>query len=440
MRSETGTILDKIRSGEIYRTCFIGFVLVVSLRTFQFFPGGRPLEEIWILICFLGFAILYPLLKIQSDWSFQPIELYLLCMLPLFIVLPGIAAQREFGQPVIYGILARRSMLLITPWLLMIEVWRRGWVRSQEIEKILLFMAWGTSFLYISMQLLLNPANFPNAPAGFLRGQGTSDVAFSEPGCFMIFGTIYYALLAIRERRTRPTLYAIYFFVNAIGTSGRFLTVTFFVTVGYFLTRWRKLGAVISITIRALAGVAVLAGLVFLVNPKLLQEKVGRFGDAFVAVTGQQVDDPSAYARVVETGIALPYIKRHPLIGNGLHSTQWEDGAGAVGEYFFPDDIGLVGVVFDYGALGLVLFGLQYLFSLRAAFRLPPQLHSPLLDACKGYLVYTAIYSLTTGSFVFAFEQSSFFVVLMIVATNELRYSSAAPLPAFESTKHLALT
>lgn len=440
LASRAGALLEDFRSGEIYRIGLIGLVVTMSLRTFQFFPGVRPLEEIWFVLCALVLLVLYPLLKTYADWTFRPFELYLLCMLPIFLILPGVAAQRNFGQPLVYGILARRSMLLSAMWLLMIEAWRRRWFQSRDVEKVLVFMAWGTSFLYDFMRLFLNPLNFESAPAGFLRGSGTIDVSFATPGCFMIFGAIYYSLRAIRERRTRWSLYAFYFAINAVGTSGRFLTISFLVTVGYFLFRWRSFGAVVSIAARSLAVFALAISVLAVISPQQVQERFDRFADAFSVVTGHEVEDASAYARVVETDIALPYIKRHPIIGNGLLSTQWIAGAAGVASYFFPDDIGLVGVVYEYSAIGLVLFSLQYLFSLRAGFQLPDQVHTPILDASKGFLVYTAIYSLTTGTYVFEFEQPCFFIVLLLLATDELRSRRPVPRAAVEARQELTLT
>lgn len=377
------------------------------------------MEELWFGVCLVGLLILYPLLKIQSDWTFTPWELYLCFVIPILVILPAVTARNEFGQPLSYGLLARRSVALDATWLIFMEVWRRRWISSKDVEVVLLFLAWTSFFIYRFMTLLLNPASFSSAPPGFILGSGTAEASFAVPGCFMVFGVLYYALKGLRLKAVRYYLLALVLFVTAIGQSGRFLTVSLFVTIGYFLFRWRPLGQVIS-TLFTFAAVATLVlGIAFSTFPDIVRERVFRFGAAFQAVSGGQGQDASANARIVETNIALPYIKAHPLVGVGVLSNQWVGAADAIATYFFTDDIGFVGIIFNYGALGLGLLLFQYIFAISAGLRIPVTDSDHLKDASKAFVLYTVIYSGTTGLFVFSFEQSSFFITLLILLSQQ---------------------
>ncbi len=409
----------RLIQGITLRRFALGVVLTMSLRAFTFFPGVRPLEELWFGVCLIGFVILYPLLKIQSDWTFTPWELYLCFVIPILVILPAVTAHNEFGQPLSYGLLARRSVALDTTWLVFMGAWRRRWITSKDVEVVLLSLAWASFFIYSFMSLFLNPASFASAPPGFILGSGTADAAFAVPGCFMVFGVLYYALKGLRLEKSRYYLFALILFVTSIGKSGRFLTVALFATVGYFLFRWRPLGQVIS-TLFKFAAVAVLMfGLAFSVSPDLVRDRVVRFGEAFQVVSGGQGQDASANARIIETAIALPYIKEHPLVGVGVLSNQWIGAADAIATYFFTDDIGFVGIIFNYGALGLGLLLLQYIFAISAGLRIPVTDSDHLKDSAKAFVLYTVIYSGTTGLFVFSFEQSSFFITLLILLSQQ---------------------
>jgi len=84
-----------------------------------------------------------------------------------------------------------------------------------------------------------------------------------------------------------------------------------------------------------------------------------------------------------------------------------------MGEYFFASDIGIVGIVFSYGILGLLLYLWQYRFAFRASKELSASFHTPLVDATKAFLLYSALYSVETGTCVWSADITIFFVAVM---------------------------
>ena len=412
-------------------------VIMMNLRTFTYFPGIRPLEEAWFVLCILSFVLLYPILKIQNDWKFSDLELYLLAVLPFVIVVPAITAHSEFGQPLAYGLLARRSVALYTTWILLLNVWRKGWFRATDVERILIFLTWLTFGIFSVMRLTLNPLDYLSTP-GFVVGPLSESPAFTEPGIFMSFGVLYYALQGMRKRRIKYYLYALILYLVAVGGSGRFLTVTFAVVLAYFLIRWRSLPQVGLALAQFLSFVAVALTIAYLISPTNVTNRVVKFGQAIQVATGaSDVEDYSAAARVVETNLAKPYINKHPYLGVGVLSTQWSGTATAVGtSYFFTDDIGLVGIAFSYGLLGLAFLAFQYFFAVRAGASIPKQYANPLVDGTKAFVLFTAVFSITTGGFVFSFEQSSFFISLLVLLAKDFK---AAPVVARQPSREFAL-
>lgn len=69
--------------------------------------------------------------------------------------------------------------------------------------------------------------------------------------------------------------------------------------------------------------------------------------------------DSSLVARLNEIEFALRSFKAKPFIGHGLYMPSYADNI-LHGEYFYPTDVGVFGVLFSGGGLGLLFLILQY--------------------------------------------------------------------------------
>lgn len=404
----------------------LSLALLMNLRTFQFFPGMGYVQEAWFVLCFLVVLIVYPFWKLQAGLRFSRLETYLLALIVLGTFLAAWRAQSVFGQPLIYGILAQRAVVLTAALLILVTAMQRGMVQLADVEAALLWLCWGTFVLYTAMRLLLNPASFAGYGLGFVTDPMPGNApSFKLPGHFILFGVFYYAILGMRTRRARYYLAAAVLFPVTVGGSGRGLTVCVAATLLYSLYRIRGMKRALVAAVKFGFVAAILIGALAVISPAALSTRVASFTNAFAAViTGTTTQDVSANARIFETLSALPHIQEHPLLGNGVVSNQWQGGSGgALGSYFYPPDIGIIGVVYSYGALGLLLYMFQYRFAWIAAKKLPDSFHSPLLDATKAFILYSALYSLETGTFVWNAELTLFFVALLVgiaVQTNLL--------------------
>jgi hypothetical protein len=83
--------------------------------------------------------------------------------------------------------------------------------------------------------------------------------------------------------------------------------------------------------------------------------------DAFVVGAP---DEASSAVRYMEFRVALDYIAKNPLLGNGFISNQWNGGWHDLLGYFYPVDIGILGNIFVFGIIGTGLIYLPYLYSL----------------------------------------------------------------------------
>jgi hypothetical protein len=388
-------------------------------------------QEPWFVFCFLIVLFVYPFWKMTSGLRFSWFEIYLLVLMIVGVLLAAWRAQEVFGQPLMYGILGQRKMALIAVFLVLVNALNCGMVQLEDIRKALLSLAWGTFILYSAMQMFLTPSRFASYGVAFVtEPMPGEDASFKLQIYFILFGAFYYALVGMRTARKKYYLAAaILFFAAGLGTSRGF-TISVVATLLFCLYRVRGLRktAVAAAKFGCLA--AIMVGVFYAIFPSAFSARVGHFSDAFTVVfTGSTTEDASANARIFETLTALPYIQEHPFLGNGVLSAQWQGGTQKVlGNYFYSDDIGIIGVVFSYGIVGLLLYAVQYWFAWKAAKALPDSFHTPLLDATKGIVLFSALYTLETGMCVWTAEVTFFFIALLgafAAQTSSLRVYDA---------------
>jgi hypothetical protein len=403
-------------------------LLVLALHPFFGFPGIAPVMDAGYLLCLIYLVLAYPWLKPKGSSRPSAFEWYLLSVIILPPLWVGLCAYREFGQPVLYGMLAVRALSSIAAVLFLGRALRSGFFTLDDVETSLLVLVWGLSFLYIVVEGIFHvPSARPPIELATQESKFLPDVP--------VFGFFYYSFRGFRQRRLRDYLLAVALlgFAFAFQTgSARVLTLALAFAFLFFVWRWAKLKRLLILLPQLLLGTALLLSAWYFVMPASFAERVQGFGDAFgVALTGQPGKESSANARIVEVLFAAPQIAKHPMIGNGQISNQWGGGSDEVlPVHFYAADIGLMGVVYQYGLAGLILFSCQYWFALRAAWRCPAAATSPLLDATKGYLLYSALLSIGESVFVFYASTTLFFVALLRAIADDTSSGTGGKSPA----------
>ena len=417
-------------NGRWFRRALILVLLPLCFRTFQFLPGMSYVQEVWFALCFLGLVFVYPYLKIRSGLVFSHFEIYLILMVVVTVSLTTRQAHAVFGQPASYGILSQRDLVLLGVWLVLLHLLRVRLLNVADIEVVLLTLAWLTFALYVAMRICLSPSDFLAYGEGFVtRPMIGVEPAFKLQEFFILFGVFYYALLGIRTRRSKYYLAAAILFPVTLGASGRGILIGVLLTLLCFLFMLRGTRQAVIASVKFFGVTSVLLLLAYVVSPATLNARMRGFSDALSASTGSATQDPSANARIIEIAIALPYIAAHPFLGNGIVSHQWQGGSEtAMGAYFFASDIGIFGILFSYGLLGLFLYAWQYRSAWSVARQIPDSLNIPLLDAIKAFLLYSAIYSLESGMFVWSANVTLFFVVLLFGISAQVSTSDPAAL------------
>lgn len=415
----------KTRSSVIYlvpvryvRYGLLSLFILLTSRVFQYFPGMSIIKDLWVVLLAGALVLPYLVGKARIGWLFLSFELYILGMIALVPILSGVAAYMAFGQPVFYGVLAQRNMILGIGALLMIYACQRRYISSSDIENTLLLLAWGTLLLYVGINVLFQPQQFASYGEGFVSPANKYEkAAFKFNSIFIVYGFFYYAFLGFRRKRSQEYLSSMVFLIYlVIMDGGRSLLVSVLLSFSYFIFRWGSIWRLMLLLPKVLVFSFAALGIVVVSNSEYLTYLSARFIDAFtVLFSGEQTRDNSANARLLETMIAIPYILKHWLIGNGDLSNQWHGGyEGVLRTYFYPSDIGIIGVIFMYGIVGIALFSMQYVFVRQYAGRMPNKYQNPLLDSTYGFLLYVAMHSIVTGMYVYYFETSILFVAVIV--------------------------
>lgn len=152
--------------------------------------------------------------------------------------------------------------------------------------------------------------------------------------------------------RNSPTPIAILmtaiFLVDIYLTGSRFYQAAFLLlaTIYLFSGKTRVAGAVAILLLAIAASQLIIFALFGLSNPFEI------FGS-----------DNSASVRASSVSLAVPYIREHWLMGVGYPSSNLDNVWATSALFFFSSDLGPLGIMYNHGLVGLVLFGLLSYFS-----------------------------------------------------------------------------
>lgn len=407
------------------------FALPLTLRTFQYFPGMALIQEAWFIVIIFGSIGLLISYYWKNQIAFQGFEIYLIILAVLGPIWSALAALSEFGQPLIYGLLTQRVLVMATgiPILLHYCILSH-YITFRDIKSALIVLAWTTLGLYSFMNLFLDPtAYFDQYGVGFVNSPA-SDSRFVLDGTFIGFGLLYYTLKGLKENNGfYYACSACFFFYLLVVGRGRatILAVLFSILIVSFRFANNK-AHLIKFILRGAIGISLTLFGIFILNHDFFVSMFSKFADAFtVVLTGEMTDDSSANARIIQTTTALPYIIKNLWVGSGQLSNQWNSGFQNVLGYFYPGDIGLIGVVFLYGVLGTAIFLIQFMFAIVFARRRFVSMDIPqdLIQTVKAFILSLGIISISTGHFLHRIDLLLFLIGILWTAT-ETKYRALA--------------
>ncbi len=335
---------------------------------------------------------------LADDWAVNGTDAYvlLLCLLP---ITSAFGAKSEFGQPLLWGILAFKDYYLLLGLLPIFHWMRKGWIGVAELEKAMVIMAWGCLAYFYFATLFINPAPYQDTPlagANEVKGGG---VYYRFNMAAIYFGAIYYTAKAFKTQQWLNLGYALlfagYVLVFRMDRTSMAVTAVGMLGVVLFHVPWVRLAKVALASMLPIA-LAVLAVLLF--APSKVEQYTHMFQDALETVAGQDSGATPVSVRTAEVAIAKRQIEKHPWLGNGRISRTWQDlGYEKWLGFFYPADVGMLGLVFIYGYPGMLVLYAVYLLAALYMFRARGLRNDIFFISCQMLALSLFLDSLTNG-------------------------------------------
>jgi hypothetical protein len=393
-----------------FRTFFVPMLwilyFIISSRLLSRLPVGE-IEEVLFLITLL--IVLISCTRETSRMvSKGVLSKIFLILLPL-IALPfvnAITANKVFGQPYLYGVLAQRQhFMILSSWFIIIQL-KRGMISLERLEKYFVASMIVMLLIMYLFYVFIDPNTFSGTD--FVKLTANKGWIYKFPNGITAGLLIYCCIQIVVHslyRYTIPFIATIWYFVYYAQDRSQLafiaLTVLFLYLTAISL-RKKALYALYGIS-------GLMLGLILLsiFNNALLEKYIELYTNASAIFTGSSSVESSTNIRFDEAAIAKSGIEDHPWMGNGFLSNRWEDGYFQFYHYFYPSDVGILGNLYVFGIIGTIIQYIPFIAVFIWAFKLR-RLKDPFL--------LTSIYTM-----IFLFFD-------MLTAANNLMYIA---LPAF---------
>lgn len=404
-----------------FKSVSLAVSFLLTFSTFQYFPKLELTREIWVVVV----AVLLPIIALLLHSRLKIGRSYIWYIFFLATAMPvysAFCAYLEFGQPLFYGVLTQRSLVLVGSCLIITYLAVTKKISLNNILYVLIFLGWFTLTLYVSMFLFLDPARFGNT-AGFVAGGNWIGYHFIFARTFIVFSFLYYVIRGLEKNNfldfAKALCFLSYlFFIDGGRSMLLFLAITSMFVV---IQRLSITKLVIFLPVSISIAIATL-GAVYYYQSEYIDTWLKRTSDAITVVTtGKKSGDASADARIDEVELAIPYVEKNIVFGNGDLSHRWQYGYLSKMGSFAPSDIGLIGNVFVFGFVGIFIFLFQIVYWYKYSSLVAKSDSSLLFSVANAFLLYFFMRSIFTGSFIHNSPISTMFIAFLLIEADQCR-------------------
>ena len=225
----------------------------------------------------------------------------------------------------------------------------------------------------------------------------------------LYFGQIYFLAKYLTSKKSINLFYiSIIFISTQLYDIQRgdiiFLILTFFVTI-YLFRRYFSAFRIISLGFVSTFIIGILA------FSEISEDIFQKFNQATLVFSDEKIiQDPSIFVRLNEAVFALDGFSNHPFTGNGLiRGSKKTELIGDI--YFYPADIGIIGVMYSFGIIGLYML-IKFFRKIYVIDRFKLNFVSLGLYL---YLIYSFLYSIKDGQIIF--QPARFLLCYLIIYT-----------------------
>lgn len=373
---------------------------------------------------------------LARDWTINGFEIYVLLLILLPLV-SAVGARQTFGQPFVWGIIAFKDYYLILGVLAISHWLRMGWVSLRQLEQAMLIMAWICLVYFYFATLFINPAAYKDtglAGANEIKG-GAVYYRFNMGAIY--FGAIYYTARAFMRARwvdlVSAMLFAAYVVVFRLDRTSMAVTVIAMVGVALWHVPLKR---IVQAAMVAVLPTIFAVMLFFLFAPSKVDQYRNMFMDAVHTMAGDADGAAEVSVRTYEMAIANREVAKHPWVGSGRISKSWNElGYDKFFGFFYPADVGWLGLAFIYGYPGMLLLYLMYPIGFIYMLRVKGERDNVLFATLQFLLLALFLDALTNGQLTLTTAQPLLVVALLHFlqrrpqATKEQAIGAPPPVP-----------
>lgn len=386
---------------------FLVIILLAAFSTLALTPFGAIMLSVGLGFSLLGYGLLITFYRRFP----KPMRTFAWLFLLLFVQ-SVFATKYVYGQSVREGLVASSALLSVGIGLLVYFVMLRYDIGLERLFRTTRVMAW--VYFFALAVLFVSGTTFTNAE------EEVFGVESMRKG-LINFVAFYYLLRFFQEGQWRFLFFNILLFsANEWQDFQRIMFILFLLcfAVALYQFRRRSTGA------RLLIGIFILLPILSVVLPTtdFGQQALEKFNQAFELFESdkEQFTDSSVMARIKETEYAVEGIQKYPITGTGrMKRTNIETYTGL--SYFFVNDIGIIGIMFCFGVLGIVIllwqFGYWWVNYIKGRFR-----EFPITSGAKLYLLLIFLHTFFSGLTIFT--PAEFMLMLAFIELEKFEHST----------------
>ncbi|MCS6917800.1 MAG: hypothetical protein RMK52_04925 [Chitinophagales bacterium] len=373
-----------------------GTMIKTPLTQYYFLYVGLPL-----LFVEIGFGLFYVLNRLLvNKGRFNVYEFVIILLYAYMMLQGGLAPYFFYGQPIFTGMTTYKFWGMVWDGLIVFYLLRIRFLDLTIIRDALLFGAWFQLPVFLLMIFTLNPSQFAGTLFVYCN-EAKGGCQFEFEIFFFLFASIYYYVRLIKTNKLHYGLFFLIFFSYIFFINQkRGVSLSLLATVGIYSLFHMSRDKLIYYSFMAVLALGLLVGALYLFYPDVLDRIVNTYTNAFMAVMGERTGEASADARIRQGLIAMKYLDRYPLgwvFGNGKLDTDWP-GIPVDFLRFYASDLGIFGVIFQYGVLGLLVgMSLLFLFALRNHQRVRLHRNESFYQAVLYFILFLFIRGIPTG-------------------------------------------
>jgi hypothetical protein len=375
-------------------------LLFVSFRAGFRTPWGPVFtlaEEVFIVLLILFFfsQLLAWTVGKDTPGKYELLIIFLL-ILPLF---SAVNSYFHFGQPLIYGLATTRNFLLLISGLLFYYLLKHNVITLDHLKNIFLAAAWVTLSLFLYFYFTINPEKYADSFfIGYNPLKGGYIFKFQIP--LLVFALLYYTFSFILKHRVIDLILSLPFYYMMIFIrQDRSIIIMCLLVIAIFFFRKIYVRAMLRYTVMLIITLLFALFIIEITDYRPPQTTLTKFYNLWLTVAGQETLESATNIRRIQVMRVWPDIVSNIWLGLGDISPQWKGGFARIYGYFYPSDIGLLGVIYLFGILGLLLLMTQYLLGYSISRKLKED--NLFIITCCYFLLFSFLDSFTSGQMVF---------------------------------------